>query len=192
MATKQDTVNFNLPLDLPKGDFEAIAKISKSDAITTLKSWVPWWLKNHLGGGIMLQPEHVTYLNKLKPDGTAFREATEIVKCVEKALGREEGQFTFQVAVDPARIPGIEQRAKECSVEPLDLIQRAIMIALTHPDLMNIASSMDQSLIFDRDQYRELAKLTGTGTPFGADVLAALRKLVPAEADQPEPAGTKG
>ena len=192
MATKQDTVNFDLPLELSKNDFEAVGKISKSDAITTLKTWVPWWLKNHIGGGIMLQPEHVAYLNKLKPDGVPFRDATEIVKHVEKALGREEGQFTYPVSIDPARVPSIEQRAKECSVEPIDLIKRAFMIALTHPDLMNIASSMDLTLIFDRDQYRELAALTGTGTPYGADVLAALRKLVPAKADQPEPAGARG
>lgn len=172
---KQDTVQFNLPLDIPKADFEAIAKASKSDAITTLKSWVPWWLRNHLGGGIMLEPSHVAYLNKLKPDGVPFKEASEIVKCVERALGREDGQHTFPVAVDPAKLPSIEQRAKECSVAPEDLIARAINLALSHPDLMNICSTMDQSLVFDREQYRELAELTGVGTPFGADVLAALR-----------------
>ena len=192
MAIKHETVQFNLPLELPKADFDAVVRISKSDVVSTLQSWVPYWVRNQVGGGIMLQPDHIEYLNKLKPDGAPFKDASEIVKYVERALGREDGQHTFPVAVDPAKLPSIEQRAKECSVTTEDLIARAINLALSHPDLMNICATMDQPLVFDRDEYRELAKLTGVGTPYGVDVLAALRKLKSAAAGQPAPAGARG
>jgi hypothetical protein len=176
MAKQPETVAFNLPLEIPKSDFEKLVEVSKSDAISTLKSWVPWWVSNQLGGGIMLQPSHVDHLNRLR-DGQPFREATEIVKYVEKALNREDGQYTFQVPVDPAIMPSVDERAKQCGVEPKDLIQRAITIALTHPDLMGIAASMPDTMVFEPEDLVEMRQLMGKGAFYGKEVLAELKRL---------------
>lgn len=114
MAGKQTTAT-SIPVSVAASD-KALNYLKQSsgngDVGATLSRFCTYWLENQAGGGLLLEPADHDYLADLHPDKKRFRDSRSLVRAVEKGMKREEGQFTFQIAVDPAHIPALKDTAE--------------------------------------------------------------------------------
>lgn len=76
-----------------------------------LAAFVKWFISRQARGGLMLEPEDCDYLAKINKD-TRFATSKDVVRAVEVALKREDGQYSFTIAVDPEYIEALEQQAQ--------------------------------------------------------------------------------
>ncbi len=75
-----------------------------------LAAYTRWFISRQARGGLMLEPEDCDYLAKINKD-TRFANSKDVVRAVEIALKRVDGQHSFTIAVDPEFYQAIEEQA---------------------------------------------------------------------------------
>ncbi len=102
-------VSIQVPLSV--NDYAWIEKTAGGRPPTEkLASYVKWFIRRQAGGGLMIEPDDMEYLAKLNED-VRFQTSKDVVRAVEKALKREDGQYSFQIQVDPEYVQPLRDQA---------------------------------------------------------------------------------
>ncbi len=76
-----------------------------------LASYTKWFVARQAGGGLMIEPNDMDHLARMN-EGVRFETSKDVVRAVEKALKREDGQYSFHIAVDPEYHEALVQQAE--------------------------------------------------------------------------------
>jgi hypothetical protein len=110
-AASAKQVTIPLQITLPENVYAYVQKNAKDGNIqATLTSWISYYLSQISTGGMMLEAVDHEHLAKLR-DGKKFRASRELKVEVERAMKRDDGQYTFPVQIDPANYPAFEENA---------------------------------------------------------------------------------
>lgn len=162
------------------------------DQSLLLGQWATFWLDAQARGGIMLAPEEHDYIAGLN-EGRRFQTGKQLAEAVAKGLKREDGQYTFPVAMDPAFIQPLTEYA-ESQGTTLDALvkdgtatlwannwlydvcpQQGRMIPMTADTLKKVADICDKANVDSTDVAAMMAD--GRFVPFSADDTAKIRQL---------------
>lgn len=108
-------VTVPLTLNIPEFAYAYLEKNAQGDPVKKLSQWITYYLSQVAMGGLMIEAVDHDHLAELR-DGKRFRSSREAAREIEKALKREDGQFSYTLQIDPAYIKSVEERAVEQGV----------------------------------------------------------------------------
>jgi hypothetical protein len=116
MAAKQaQVVTIPVTINVSEAVYGYITKNAGEPITPKLQSWLNFYLSQMASGGLMLESVDHDHLAELR-DGKRFRTSAQLAREVEKALKREEGQYSYTLQIDPAYVKSVEDRATEQGV----------------------------------------------------------------------------
>jgi hypothetical protein len=156
---------------------------AKGDVQKTLASWITYFLAQQTACGIMLEAKDHEYLAGLR-DGKKFSKSRELVAMVEKAMRREDSQYTQQVPIDPAWIKPLEEQSGYMGLTPEQLLTDLINTVMSNGWAYSWTPA--HQLNFTEGDFEQLRAFMGTKQFFGSDLAKKLRGEVqaPAEAEK--------
>jgi len=102
----------SIQVPISANDYAWIEKTSGGKpAAEKLASYTKWFIGKQAGGGLMIEPNDMDHLARMN-EGVRFATSKDVVRAVEKALKREEGQYSFHISVDPELIKPLEEQAE--------------------------------------------------------------------------------
>lgn len=171
--TNLQTVIMNLTLPLSEHALKFLHENSSGEPADQLARWVAYWLDLQARGGLMLDPAAMEHLTKL--NGKKFANVKEIVQLVEKALKREDGQMTFQIAIDPAWHAPLKEIAEQQGTPIEEMMQRFVNEVVS--EAWGFGFSPERVARFTQQQWDEIRAIVGKdGEVFGADILDCLKR----------------
>lgn len=159
MARSKNPVQLQVSVTLNPQAMEFLeANCKNGDVNATLSGWAGYWVEQQARGGLMLTPEDHTYLAELN-DGKKFRDSRALVRAVEKGLKREEAQYSFTIAVDPAHYPALKENAEAGG--------------------LTVEESLDGivQMIFSNGWVYDFTPRTGRSIPFTAEMVESCKAL---------------
>lgn len=173
-TTTQDiTVNLTVPIKEDAFAFWQKAAEERGKTVDQmLASAIRYWTDHQARGGIFLEAEDAQYLTRI--NGSPFPSGKAIVRMIEQNLGREEGQYTQKVQIDPALIIPLEERAGQMGWTATELLTDVINLCLVNGWAYDLEPEF--TIRLTQEQYRDLGQALGKAQFFGADVVEKLRK----------------
>lgn len=143
------------------------------NAAERLAAFTKWFITRQAGGGLMLEPQDMDYLAELNK-GQRFETSRDVVKAVEVALKRDDGQFTFPIQVQPELMPALEENAKYSSATVEEFLQHVGNEVLKNGWFMYITPESGALVPFDKAELLAARKLLGKFNFTGQDLVKAI------------------
>lgn len=171
-------VNVNLTVQLPVSAYNFLEKNAKNgDIQETLARWVQYFIVAQSGGGFILEPQDVDYLNNLS-DGKKVRNSRDIVKLVEQGMKREDGQYDFVVSIDPAFIQPLTEYAEQSGLTLQALIQNGCAMIWSCGWLYDLSPKDGRNIPFTESMLRDAALVAGKDSVDSSDIADMIAEVL--------------
>lgn len=168
---QQELISTPILLKIPKDAYEAVAKTIKDNGDgAKFQALAQWFINEFAAGGMMIKAANVAYINGLVP-GRANSD-TDIVMLIQEYAKRKDGQYTFNVPLDPAIVEPSKDAAfaQGCTLE--EFIKMGLNVMLTNGWLYSFKP--EGELRFTESQMKQLESLVGKSALFGSDLIEHL------------------
>jgi hypothetical protein len=168
---QQELISTPILLKIPKDAYDAVANTIKDNGDgAKFQALAQWFINEFAAGGMMIKAANVSYINGLVP-GKANSD-TDIVKLIQAYAKRQDGQYTFNVPLDPAIVEPSKDAAfaQGCTLE--EFIKMGLNVMLTNGWLYSFKP--EGELRFTEPQMKLLEGLVGKSALFGSDLIEYL------------------
>lgn len=178
MAAKQEKLTIPAEVSISKDAYDKLAAQRKSQgnaALTSLalSSMCSQFLETYANGGILVKSENLKRIEEAV--GQEVSNDTQLVEKVEKAAGRESGQYCVQISIDPALWPSVEEHATVIGMTPQEIMQDMAHRMIRDSLSFYISNQTYEPVIYVTDeQGKKFEKMFGKRHITGSDILKAL------------------
>lgn len=169
-AVRRITVN----LDLPETDLDKISQTNGKDPVMAVNDLCRYFVREYLNGGVIVPSKSLLAIET--STGAKVGSAEDIVKCVQAARGREDGQYTLKAQIDPAWIEPIEDNARISGWTAEELLQNALNWVLGNGWLYTFSPANGACVPLEADDYKTVAEFVGKKAFSSKDLVSAIRK----------------
>jgi hypothetical protein len=177
-------VSITVPLNAQEYEYLKRSATDRPPA-DKLASFTKWFFSRQVRGGLMIEPEDVDYLAGLNKN-QRFQGSKDVVKAVEIALKREQGQYSLTVGIDPTVIGQLKETAEWMGTDTEQLLNAVVNQVLSNGWCYEFTPAMGRLIPMDEAHVEIAKRVTGKFDFNGADIAAALERLAVLEAAQPK------
>lgn len=141
-----------------------------------LAAFTSWFIKRQASGGVMIEPQDMDYIASLN-EGKRFETSRDVVKAIESAIKRPEGEYSYSVIIPQELKASVEDQAKfnNCTVE--QLLQEMGEQVLVSSWVYEFVPAMGKLVPLDEAGLLTARRVLGKFNFSGGDVAAALERL---------------
>jgi hypothetical protein len=171
---REEKVTLNLGyLQFSKSAIEAIRKQDgREDPGPVLASLATYYLNHHGSGALLLTGQQVAQLEKTT--GKEFSTGDEVVKAIQHAEKRDDGNYTVSAQIDPAYYDNLRQVAEWRSSTIDDVLQDCLNTCLNNSWLESWEGKGGAIQLTAEDRAA-LEEIIGKKSFFGRDIVKALK-----------------
>jgi hypothetical protein len=178
MAGKDNKLTLPVELTISKDAYEKIAAVKKTDGgnlALALSIMCAQFLDQFANGGIMVKPENLKKIEEAV--GSPVANDTDLLEVIQKSAGREEGQYTIKVNVEPALWPAIAEHAQVIGMTPEEVMTDMAMRMIRDSLAFYVNNQTYEPVVYLTEKDgRKLEKLLGKKKFSGADILSLIKQ----------------
>lgn len=156
-------------------DFESLAGLTNKDPVTAMNEWCLAFLKEIANGGILLGSKDIETMERSA--GADVSCAKDVVNIVLSAKGKEDGQLTVRVQIDPAWQLAVEENAESQGWTVEEMLTNLVNWCLGNGMGYALTPSQGACIPLDENDYKSLSEFCGKKDFTSKDLLASIRKL---------------
>ncbi len=184
MAAKDNKLTLPVELTISKDAYNKISAVKKTDGgnlALALSIMCAQFLESFAGGGLMVKPETMKRIEDSV--GSSVSNDAELLEIIEKSAGREEGQYTIKVNVEPALWPAICEHCNVIGMTPQEAMSDMGMRMIRDSLAFYVSNQEYAPVIYlEEKDGRKLEKLLGKKNFTGKDIMALIAEKEPVAA----------
>lgn len=126
---KEQNITLPLQVTVSESTYKDLQKMADTEhALPKIQGWATWYLRQLAAGGLTLTSEQMQAIEKTT--GEEIKTADDIIRKLQAAVGRDDGQYTVKVGLDPVYYPNLEETARIQGRTPDELMSEVIHYAI--------------------------------------------------------------